>query len=470
MRYVVGILLSCLVLFISSCYPYVPPPGQYLSTQFDPRNTIDVDLQLDQVKELSLNKAKEIALLNNQSYLAVFHSVSAAKMRYYQSLGAYSPVLSMGGSTGGIASWGSNMVKPPDTVAGRETAFSNTAGVTASWLLFDGFARYLNMKIADADFRKETAVDAQVRCMLKRSVAYAFYDYQYADELMRIHQEDAEFQEKLYSIITPEYHQKKRRQDESLNFSIQLRMAQSSRISAENMRDSASFTLSQLMGYSRGELPSTVNIPAIQIGLERIYYSNENCIEIALNSNPELRIMRELLNISEFNVWKSYSNYFPTVFADFSYMNQRYAGNYRNHPSTYTAYTQNSLQYGIHADLLLFNGFSRYNRVREMKAMEAVSKFKLAQTYLDIVNSVNAAYSVYDTAYQQYQIYRQIVPEARLERDLYLQLYLDYKGTTDRIDKVQEYYISAQIQLAQLATNYRKSIAQLEALMMMELE
>ena len=61
------------------------------------------------------------------------------------------------------------------------------------------------------------------------------------------------------------------------------------------------------------------------------------------------------------------------------------------------------------------------------------------------------------------------MPDARLERDLYEALYLNYHGSVDRIDKVQSYYVDAQLQLVACATEYRKAIAQLEALMMLDL-
>lgn len=466
MRYWLGIL--CL-LGLTSCYQYKPPPPEYLGVEFDPRNTNDLDQQLDLVEVLTLGQAKKIAVENNQSYQAALHSVNAARMRYYQALGAYAPQISMGVNTGGVAAWGTGLINPPSSVAGRETAFVNTANVSASWLLFDGFARYLNVRISSADVRKETALDAKEQCMLKRSVAYAFFDYQYAVELMRIHQDDADFQKKLYDIVTPEYEKGKRRQDESLNFRIQMRTAMSSRIGAENSRNIANYSLSQLMGYSRGVLPRSLHFPEFPDTLPRIYYSNDNCIDIALNNNPELRVMRELLSISEFNTWKSYSAFFPTVYADFNYINDRFAANYRKYHTNYSAYTQNTLNYGIRAEWMIFNGLARYNYVREMKALQAVSQFNLAQTYLNTVNAVNAAYSAYDTSYRQYELYRKIVPDARLERDLYEALYLNYHGSVDRIDKVQSYYVDAQLQLVACATEYRKAIAQLEALMMLDL-
>ena len=110
--------------------------------------------------------AKHIAQLNNQNYLAAYHAVNAARMRYYQALGAYAPEIHLGSTVGQDMQWNSSRVNPPMTnAAGRDISFKVNSSVTASWLLFDGFARYLNVKAMQSEVRKQTAMQYKVLCM-----------------------------------------------------------------------------------------------------------------------------------------------------------------------------------------------------------------------------------------------------------------------------------------------------------------
>ena len=82
------------------------------------------------------------------------------------------------------------------------------------------------------------------------------------------------------------------------------------------------------------------------------------------------------------------------------------------------------MYYGVEANYLIFNGFTRYNTMREMQAMLAVTEFNMAETYLQILNDIRSAYANYDTAYKRYQIYQSLIPLARQERELVRDLYL----------------------------------------------
>ena len=60
-------------------------------TVFDEANREASRRRLEGIKVLTLRLAQRIAEENNQSFLATYHAVNAARMRYYQSLGAYAP-------------------------------------------------------------------------------------------------------------------------------------------------------------------------------------------------------------------------------------------------------------------------------------------------------------------------------------------------------------------------------------------
>ncbi len=455
-------------LLLTGCYEYQPPSEVLLGTKFLPANRTATDKVLTELNVLPLKEAKKIAEINNQNYQAVFHNVNAARMRYFQSLGAYAPEIHLGSQTGQDLNWANNEFNPPMNVAGREVAFQVNNTVTASWLMFDGFARYLNVLIRKADWKREKAVRMRVLCMLKRSVAYSYYDVQLAKEIQRIQTDNIRFQNRLFGIVSPEVADGKRPPDEKLNFSVLAGVGQYTRLAAVNQQEVADYSLALLMGYSEGKLPGTVEIEPIAKKLDRMYYDVDMCIDIALQNNPEMHIMREQLRIARYSKFKSYSTYFPTVYADFGYRNSLMKSSYENYRYAGSSFGQNSLSYGFRADLLLFDGLARYNAMREMQTLYAVAEFNMAETYLQLINNIRAAYSNYETAYKQFAVYQNLLPEALEQRDLVLNRYLRYSASVDRMDKVQQYYVDIQTSCAAASTEFNKAVAQLEALMMID--
>lgn len=472
-----GILLSrrtawlpvaCFTMFAVGCYQYTPPPDVLLGARFLPSDRTATDKILTEIKVLDLATAQQVATMNNQNYQAAFHFVNAARMRYYQALGSYAPEIHMGVNLGQEAAWANSMVNPPMNLAGRDISFQVNSTVTASWLLFDGFARYLTVQAAKSDYEREEAVRMRVLCMMKRAVAYAYFDIQLASKIQDIQKNNIKFQQELLGAVTPEAKAGRRPEDEVLNFSVLAGTGEVALATATNQRETSDYALAQLMGYAEGELPDNLSLEAFPDDLERMYYGVDSCLDIALKNSPEMHIMRKMLEIAHYNKLKSYSAFFPTVYGDFSYTNTQMNSQYQDYRVNRSSFGRNSLYYGMHADLLLFDGLARYNAMREMQTLFAVAEFQMAEMYLQIVNTIRAAYANYETAYANYQVYRRLLPEAERQRDLVLKRYLDYSAPVDRLDRVQEYYIDVQTQYAVAATDFRKAIAQLEAVMMID--
>jgi outer membrane protein TolC len=94
-----GMAGAALALVLAAgCETYQEPPLDYQASSYTKRDRTAADNLLVGIKELSLAKAQEIAVANNPTYIAAYYAITAAKMRYYQALGAYSPTLSVNGS------------------------------------------------------------------------------------------------------------------------------------------------------------------------------------------------------------------------------------------------------------------------------------------------------------------------------------------------------------------------------------
>ena len=103
--------------------------------------------------------------------------------------------------------------------------------------------------------------------------------------------------------------------------------------------------------------------------------------------------------------------------------------------------------------------------MRETQALYAVAEFEMAQTYLQIVNSIRTAFYLYETRMKQAEVYKVLLAKTLAQRDQVLALYMEGRESVDRLDRVQEQYIANQLQYALAVTEFKKSIAQLEAIM-----
>ena len=143
---------------------------------------------------LTLQNAVETALLNNPTNLAAAQAVLAAKYGYYRALSAYTPEINAVGTVENTLSRGRDLKNPPEGVMRRNDHFTSFGGIQAGFLLFDGFARELETIIARQEYKKSEAAGENVRRLLERAVAYAYFDMYQAEEEMGIYGEDLDFQ------------------------------------------------------------------------------------------------------------------------------------------------------------------------------------------------------------------------------------------------------------------------------------
>ena len=135
----------------NGCYSYTPAPEGQTGTTFTERKLAESDKILSDIKVLTLKQAQEIAVMNNPTYISAYHAVNAARMSYYQALGAFSPTVS--------ASF--TMSRPESTYFNRHgnqansNSFTTATGVQASWLIFDGFSRYFAAMAANLSRMEE---------------------------------------------------------------------------------------------------------------------------------------------------------------------------------------------------------------------------------------------------------------------------------------------------------------------------
>ena len=447
----------------AGCETYQEPPLDYQASSYTQRNRTAADNLLAGIKELSLAKAQEIAVANNPTYISAYYAITAAKMRYYQALGAYSPTLSVGGSV----SYSGTEAERQHNVssANRSGSFNPSVNARATWLLFDGLSREFQVKIAQANFNANKALSEDDCRLLIRNVAYAYNEVMLAAENMRIAVEDMQFQVKNLGYTELKFQVGAVPLSDVLNFRALANMAEGNRITAEYQYQIALYALAVLMGYPEGTLPPSITFPRVRsIQLEELP-SVDIYLDNALANRPDLRAYREQLKISGYQLSQTYSNFSPTVsaFADYGFSTTNSRSKYSGSGISHTDSGTNSFSFGVQADWTLFNGFVRYNKVREARANLAAQQYTVANAWLNVIQEVRNAHINYVQSVKQARLYEKTLAITTRQRDLVDDQYRAGNTALTRLNEVQRDLVDAQTTLASAYITVQNAKAQLEA-------
>lgn len=412
---------------------------------------------------LTLEDAMRIAAERNPNYVSAFHAVNAARFRYYQSLGAYLPKVDGNFTIGQHFEDNQHLVNPMANMAPGDNAFMTSTTMTASWLIFDGLAREFGALAARKGFERDAALQENVLRLLQRAVAYAYDDVLLATEAERIARANLAFQESALAQAEIRFKYGMVSQADVLNFKILGNMARSDIVMAQYRRAVSVFALTTLMGYPAGALPAKLKFSSLSDQVEPLALSVETYIDIALANRPDLRAYRALLRIANYQKFASYAPFMPVINAFAGGGLNTRADQYRAYHFSHGYYNQGFFDYGIRAEINLFDGFRSFNLVRERKAQEAVASFQLEHNFLECINSVQAAYANYQNCEQQAILFRQMLDWVFEQRQLVNTEYLGGNTTITRLNEAQSNLVVAESRLAVALVDLQKAKAQLDA-------
>jgi outer membrane protein TolC len=450
---IVSSFALAVLLLSGGCYSY--PPAQVATEEntFSQQAKDRYSKLVQGIKVLRLVDAQKIAVKNNPSYASIYHAVNAAKMRYYQALGAYSPVVNAYFDAG--VSKNNYSQKKNSAVQDNVNTYSEV-GLTATWLLFDGLARTMGVMASRHDFKAQKAAKEDARRLLMRGVAFAFYDILLAIERQRIAKSNMEFQLSNLRDTQLKFEAGAVPLSEVLNFKVEVNVATVDQVQAEYEYEIAVYALARLMGYPDGTLPPQITFPTISSDTDERLTSIDVYLDTALNNRPDLRQYRELLQSAKYTMYQAFGPFFPTVSA---YGNVSYGTSRTSYssPSTHTGYDQGGIDGGVNAEWLIFNGLARFNRVRETEALVAQAKFTVADTWLLVIEEVRNAYINYIMRTKQAEIYKKTLGLVTKQRDLVEEEY--HAGNTElaRLFQAQNVLVDAEVNLVRALVALRKA-------------
>ncbi len=467
--------VSLLAVIGGGCYNYESPSPSPMSDTYTQREKSERDDLFKDMKQLTRADAQRIALKNNPTYIAAYHSVSAARMRYYQAWGAYSPKITasfqLQNRHSGIYNGTTYLNAPTRTYTDN---FTTTTSIGATLLLFDGLEREFSLLASKHSMEYQKALEADQCRSMMRAVAVAYNTVLLAIENRRISEEDRKFQLATLKDTKYKFDAGAVPLSDVLNFEILANDAEVSLINAEYQYENAIYALAVLMGYPEGTLPPDLTFPSDFKSDFGDLPAVEIYLDAALAHRPDLKGYREQLEIAKYQLYRTYSSYSPTVnaFATFSFGTSESrvrTSSYNEDGMHYSAdsrrsyYNQPSLAYGLTADWTIFNGLIRYNTMREYQANLAATEYSAAAKWFEVVGDVRSAYANYVQTVRQTRLYEKTQELSKKQRDLVDEEYRAGNAELTRLNEAQRDLVRAETNLASSYISIQNAKAQLDS-------
>ena len=455
---IVGI---CMLILLAGCVQEPAP----LDTLDDYRQTFTVrnaPAIVPGTHVLTLQNAVETALLNNPTNLAAAQAVLAAKYGYYRALAAYAPEINVVGTVENTLSQGWNLKNPPEGVMRRNDHFISLGGIQAGFLLFDGFARELETIIARQEYKKSEAAGENVRRLLERAVAYAYFDMYQAEEEMGIYGEDLDFQNAALQQEEQRFKSGHVAKASVLNFKILAARARSNISNARYRRQVAFHALTALMGCDHKQLEH-ISLQKIATNDVPYIYDDLYYLEQAIMNRPDLQMEKVALNIAYRNRQKVIAGFLPQIrlFSEFS--GNTYHASYGGYRVSGAHSKQGIFSYGAEGQWNIFRGFDTYNKLRQQEVLEKIALWGVNAKFLEIVSEVRDARSNCRNTSYQIRLYREMAEWVKEQRDLIYSEYTNGRETITRLNEAQNILVESRLKLIISAVEFNKSLAQLAA-------
>ena len=425
--------------------------------------TVKQKISLQNKTQLNLSEARELALANNPTIRSAAAAIRSAQYTYYRSLGAWSPEITAYGEVNHALSAGHDLHHPPAGVFPGENRIAASTSIQATWLLFNGLARELDILVTQLEYDRSIAAAEDVKRLLLQAVVFAWCDILLASEEIIIYQADKAFQDAALTQADKQFKAGHISYATVLNFKILSAKAQS-RITLSRYRRQIAFNaLVALLGYNTAEFPADIKLQFPESSPLELSHPLPRYLEEAICNRPDLKAEKLQLEKSLRQKQAAYAAFLPEIhlFADFSF-NNAYAS-YKNYPVKWSYYNQPSFVYGVTGSWNIFRGFESWNELRRRQALEQIAKWGLNKKFLDVMTEVNDALENCRNTHKQVAIFRSMADWVMEQRNLIYSEYINGRETIARVNQAQSELLEAQSSLVLWIIQSRKAAAQLNA-------
>lgn len=452
----IGIIIG-LVLFLGAVSQAASTDTGTTPTENERRRWAPDSIDWISIEELDLETAARIAMVGNPT-------LGAAEARLRQAQADYWPRLDL--SAAGARVWLSDndlktnrdmarLFDPAATVDDPEDRYS--AGLIASWKVFDGFARkFSNAAARYGQDQSEASLNDSRRLILS-SVATAYIVAQLTRKNVDIARADEEFNQRQLAEAEARRRVGTGSLSDKLNFEIRINDAKASRIQAERNYEAALYALAALLGVPEASFPPTVKLAPLKDETEDelAQPDAEELIVYAHKNRPDIRLGQSGVLQADASVEVARSRFYPDLNFSAGY-DGTHTDDLRLEEDDFGATVGLSLSYN------LFAGGADKARVKEAQERAVELEKDLENLRITVSAEVRDSLTQLLSAQEQLRLQRLNAELVQTNRDLVDKEYKAGQASLVRLNEAQRDLVTAQSRLALALATLRQAWFNLE--------
>lgn len=438
-------------------------PGMAMALETMDHKAVAPDLSTMSV--LDLKTAMAVAIAGSPTLAAAAERVAQATERVNQAAAAWWPTLNATAAGSRVdqsnTEYATNLalaraLNPSATVTNPENYY--TAGLSATWVLFDGFNRRFSIAGARYGEARSRASLLEARRLLLSSVAASFHQAQLAREGIAIAEAAEAFNLQQLDNAKARYRVGTGALSDTLNFEIQANAARADRITSERSYALAITGLAAIMGLPTAALPDGLEPTRLQEESPEYMTlpASETELAYAMNHRPDIQQIDYVIKQAQATVESARARYYPSVALTGSLDGTR-AGD--------ASLTEDDFgnTIGLYLNYNLFSGGADAARIREAKRVVTESQRNRDTVGITVANDIRQALSNLSAAQRQLALQVANAALVKQNRDLVEKEYASGQGSLVRLNEAQRDLTQAQGRLALARVGLRNAWISLEA-------
>ena len=378
----------------------------------------------NQELKLTLEDAKKIALEANPTLAITKARIRAAVESVNREKANYWPSLDL--------SAGITRIRDYPTRPARD--FNNTtqysAGLSASWTIFDGFQREFNVLTANYELINALQSDKDAQRLLIKSVSTAFYAALLAQDNMNISKDDADFNRILLDDAQKRHDGGIAKASEVKNFQLKVQNAEADYVTSERNWHLAIIALGALLSISRDEIwKSLILVPPTDI-LEK-KYDFASLYDYAIQHRPDLQNCNAKIQNCRDAVTAAKNRWYPRLAAFGEY------GYERIHSAHFNKHYDREINFGLKMTWNVFEGGRTSAAISQAEANMVEAIKERDDLLISIESDIRQDLLTIQSSRKLLQLQEETLATAKEIRDLVHEEYLGGTATITRLNETQ---------------------------------
>ncbi len=410
---------------------------------------------LAQIKVLDLKTAQQLALSANPNMAAAQARIEQARARVHQAAASWWPSLDLGAGAARqrLSDYQHNYNQQIASLWGAtadQTQENYSAGLQATWVLFDGFYRTFNEQRAAFDEQSNAAALTDSQRLLVNSVATAFLNAQLAQTKIDIAQADKTFYLRQLEDAQNRYNVGAGPWGDVLNIKVQVNSAKTSLIMAQREFEAAGYGLAALMGINDATLPSHLQLQPLDRKCPITPYKEnvDTLIKEALAARPDIRQLEMTVKQADAAKGMAKAPFYPKVQVAGSLDGAR-----EGDPGLGEDYFGHTL--GVNMSWNLYAGGADKARMIESEQAKREAVYTLAGLRNSVAAEIRQNLALLAAAEDQVRLQRETVNLVQENRDLAKNEYEAGESSLVRLNEAQRDLTTTYGRFAQALVSYQ---------------